>query len=57
MAAKLVIDISYLLTAVLFILGLKRMSHPTTARSGIWWAGGGYGAGHRGELLPPGNCR
>jgi NAD(P) transhydrogenase subunit beta len=41
MAAKLVIDISYLLTAVLFILGLKRMSHPTTARSGIWWAGGG----------------
>ena len=36
-----VIEISYLLTAVLFILGLKRMSHPTTARSGIVWAGAG----------------
>ncbi|MCP5420636.1 MAG: NAD(P)(+) transhydrogenase (Re/Si-specific) subunit beta [Gammaproteobacteria bacterium] len=36
-----VIELSYFLTAILFILGLKRMSHPTTARSGIWWAGGG----------------
>ncbi|MEE4377704.1 MAG: NAD(P)(+) transhydrogenase (Re/Si-specific) subunit beta [Candidatus Competibacteraceae bacterium] len=36
-----IIEISYFLTAILFILGLKRMSHPTTARSGIWWAGGG----------------
>ncbi len=31
----------YFCTAVLFIVGLKRMSHPTTARSGIVWAGGG----------------
>jgi NAD(P) transhydrogenase subunit beta len=38
-----VIEVSYFLTAILFILGLKRMSHPTTARSGIWWAGGGMG--------------
>ena len=37
----LLIEISYFLTAILFILGLKRMSHPTTARSGIVWAGGG----------------
>jgi NAD(P) transhydrogenase subunit beta len=35
------IEASYLLTAILFILGLKRMSHPTTARSGIIWAGAG----------------
>lgn len=35
------IEASYLATAILFILGLKRMSHPTTARSGIIWAGGG----------------
>jgi NAD(P) transhydrogenase subunit beta len=35
------IEASYLLTAALFILGLKRMSHPTTARSGIIWAGAG----------------
>jgi NAD(P) transhydrogenase subunit beta len=40
-ARQLVIEVSYFLTAVLFILGLKRMSHPTTARSGIIWAGGG----------------
>jgi NAD(P) transhydrogenase subunit beta len=35
------IQISYLVTAALFILGLKRMSSPVTARSGILWAGSG----------------
>ncbi|RUQ33588.1 MAG: NAD(P)(+) transhydrogenase (Re/Si-specific) subunit beta [Candidatus Competibacteraceae bacterium] len=35
------IETVYFLTAALFILGLKRMSHPTTARSGIVWAGYG----------------
>lgn len=35
------IETSYFATAVLFILGLKRMSHPTTARSGVVWAGYG----------------
>ncbi len=35
------IETVYFLTAALFILGLKRMSHPTTARSGIIWAGYG----------------
>ena len=35
------IETVYFLTAALFIIGLKRMSHPTTARSGIVWAGGG----------------
>jgi len=38
---RLLIDISYFLTAALFILGLKRMSSPVTARSGILWAGAG----------------
>jgi len=37
----LLIQISYFVTAVLFILGLKRMSSPVTARSGILWAGAG----------------
>ncbi|MCI4334495.1 MAG: NAD(P)(+) transhydrogenase (Re/Si-specific) subunit beta [Thermoplasmata archaeon] len=33
------IEAVYVLTAAFFILGLHRMSHPTTARSGIVWAG------------------
>lgn len=36
-----IIDSTYLIAAALFILGLKRMSSPTTARSGIVWAGVG----------------
>jgi len=40
--AKLwLIQVSYLVTAFLFIMGLKRMSSPVTARSGIVWAGAG----------------
>jgi NAD(P) transhydrogenase subunit beta len=35
------IDLSYLAVAFLFIMGLKRMSSPVTARSGIVWAGWG----------------
>src|SRR5581483_11497693 len=35
------IQASYFVTAVLFIIGLKRMSSPVTARSGILWAGAG----------------
>ncbi|KGQ21260.1 NAD(P)(+) transhydrogenase (Re/Si-specific) subunit beta [Thermus filiformis] len=33
------IQAAYFLVAFLFIMGLKRMSHPTTAKSGIVWAG------------------
>jgi len=33
------IDVSYFLVAVLFILGLKAMSSPVTARRGVNWAG------------------
>ena len=36
-----IIQVSYLVTAFLFIMGLKRMSSPVTARSGILWAGAG----------------
>ena len=39
--ARVLIDVSYLLVAFLFIMGLKRMSSPVTARSGIVWAGWG----------------
>jgi NAD(P) transhydrogenase subunit beta len=35
------IQVSYFAAAVLFILGLKRMSSPLTARGGIVWAGMG----------------
>ncbi len=35
------INVSYFLAAALFILGLKRMSSPATARDGIVWAGVG----------------
>jgi NAD(P) transhydrogenase subunit beta len=36
-----VIEASYFVAAILFILGLKRMSSPVTARGGIIWAGAG----------------
>ncbi|HWW21967.1 MAG TPA: NAD(P)(+) transhydrogenase (Re/Si-specific) subunit beta [Steroidobacteraceae bacterium] len=39
--ADALIQTSYLITAFLFIMGLKRMSSPVTARSGILWAGAG----------------
>ncbi len=38
---ELLIQSSYFAAAVLFILGLKQMSSPVTARRGINWAGGG----------------
>jgi NAD(P) transhydrogenase subunit beta len=41
LSADALIQASYLLTAFLFIMGLKRMSSPVTARSGIVWAGAG----------------
>ncbi len=38
---NLLIQLSYFAAAVLFIVGLKRMSSPVTARGGIIWAGAG----------------
>ena len=37
------LDISYLVSAVLFVFGLKLMSHPESARRGNFWAAGGMG--------------
>jgi H+-translocating NAD(P) transhydrogenase subunit beta len=36
-----VINIAYFIAAILFIVGLKQMASPTTARRGIVWAGVG----------------
>jgi NAD(P) transhydrogenase subunit beta len=41
MTAKFFVDVSYFVVAALFILGLKSMSSPVTARRGIVWAGVG----------------
>jgi NAD(P) transhydrogenase subunit beta len=41
MTTKVLIDASYFVVAILFILGLKSMSSPVTARRGIVWAGVG----------------
>jgi NAD(P) transhydrogenase subunit beta len=41
MTAKVLINASYFVVALLFILGLKGMSSPVTARRGIIWAGVG----------------
>jgi len=38
---EIIIQASYLIAAALFILGLKQMSSPVTARRGILWAGAG----------------
>lgn len=38
---SLIIELSYFLSALLFIFGLKRMSSPKNARAGIVWAGVG----------------
>jgi len=37
----ILIQITYFAAAILFILGLRRMSSPVTARTGIHWAGAG----------------
>jgi NAD(P) transhydrogenase subunit beta len=39
--ADSIIQASYFVAALLFILGLKRMSSPRTARGGVIWAGAG----------------
>ncbi|HEX7200535.1 MAG TPA: NAD(P)(+) transhydrogenase (Re/Si-specific) subunit beta, partial [Dongiaceae bacterium] len=48
------IQVSYFVTAVLFIMGLKRMSSPVTARSGILWAGAGMAVATLITFLYPG---
>ena len=38
-----ILEISYLIAAILFVIGLKLMSHPESARKGNFWAAGGMG--------------
>jgi len=38
-----ILEISYILASILFIMGLKKLSHPETARSGNFWAAVGMG--------------
>lgn len=38
-----ILEISYFIASVLFIVGLKKLSHPDTARSGNLWAAFGMG--------------
>lgn len=38
---KYILEISYILASVLFVLGLKKLSHPESARKGNLWAAGG----------------
>ena len=54
LSADLLIQASYFVTAVLFIYGLKRMSSPVTARSGILWAGAGMAVATLVTFLYPG---
>ncbi len=48
------IELSYFAAAVLFILGLKRMSSPRTARAGIVWAGVGMAVATLATFFWPG---
>src|SRR5512138_361557 len=52
--ANTLIQASYFIAAALFILGLKRMSSPVTARSGIVWAGVGMVVATLITFLTPG---
>ncbi len=52
--AATAVQASYFVAAALFILGLKRMSSPVTARSGIGWAGIGMVVATLITFLTPG---
>ena len=40
-SVEIIIQSSYVIAAIAFVIGLKRMSSPTTARAGILLAGAG----------------
>ncbi len=42
-SGDVILEISYLVAAVLFVYGLKLMSHPETAKKGNLWAAAGMG--------------
>jgi H+-translocating NAD(P) transhydrogenase subunit beta len=37
----ILLELSYLVAALLFVFGLKKLSHPETARNGNLWAAAG----------------
>ena len=41
MPGQVVLEYSYLLSAIMFVIGLKLQSHPETARKGNFWAAAG----------------
>ena len=40
-AGDIILELSYLVAALLFVYGLKKLSHPATARAGNLWAAAG----------------
>ena len=40
-SGDVILEFSYLLAAIFFVIGLKRLSHPDKARNGNLWAAGG----------------
>ena len=40
-SGEIILEFSYLLAAIFFVIGLKRLSNPDTARNGNLWAAGG----------------
>ena len=40
-SGEIILDFSYLTAAILFVIGLKRLSHPRTAKVGNLWAAAG----------------
>ncbi|MDQ8022399.1 MAG: NAD(P)(+) transhydrogenase (Re/Si-specific) subunit beta [Moraxellaceae bacterium] len=54
MSANAIVQISYFAAAVLFIVGLKSMASPVTARRGIIWAGVGMVVATVATFLTPG---
>jgi NAD(P) transhydrogenase subunit beta len=51
MASQYFIEVTYLIASIFFILGLKAMSHPDTARRGMFLAEAGMAAAIIGTLL------
>ncbi|MBD9535364.1 NAD(P)(+) transhydrogenase (Re/Si-specific) subunit beta [Stenotrophomonas sp. STM01] len=54
MSMTVLVKVSYLVAATLFLLGLQRMASPRTARSGIHWAGAGMLIATAATFLLPG---
>lgn len=54
-SANTIIQLSYFASAVLFILGLRAMASPTTARKGMAWAGIGMALAVIASFIPDNN--